>query len=261
MRGETLQELIAWTPPYQQYIMDKGLLLPQTKMIMFGKFQTWKSMIVIHTAFCIATGKEWFGFKTIQSTCYTIQVEIPKPQFRSRVIKYATGNQITTDNIYFSTEHYIKLDRAFGCAELEKEIQRTHPQVVIIDPIYKVVSGRMTDEYDMRQFMDRMDELMSKYKFALLLIHHDRKQILSDGVAVSYGAEDMFGTSIFIDWCDTSIRTATTSVDGDIVLTFEKVRHAEEELKPMVIHVNRKDLTFVRKSGGKATFGEVEDVS
>lgn len=246
MKADSLQELITWKPPYQSYIIDHGLLLPQTKMIIFGKMQTWKSMLSIHTGFSLALGRPWFGFKTIKAVTYILQIEVPKAQFRERVLKYTLGNQVTSQDIYFSTEHYIKLDRGYGVNELEKELQRINPQVLIVDPLFKVVTGRITDEYDMRQFMDRMDLLMAKYRFALILIHHDRKHQIYEGEAISFGAEDMFGTSIFIDWCDTSVRTSTTSRDGEVILTFEKARHADEELKPITIQIDRSNLTFKR---------------
>lgn len=250
MKGLTLNELIAWTPPYQQYIISGGLLLPQTKLILWGKFETWKSMLSIHTSFTIANGKDWFGFRTYKSPVYLLQVEVPQALFRERAMKYALGNQITSDMVHFCSEPYIKLDKGFGQAELEKELARCNPKVLIVDPVYKVVSGRMTDEYDMRQFMDRMDILMDKYKFALILIHHDRKQQLVEGQYISAGAEDMFGTSIFIDWCDTSIRSQTTSIDGEIILTFEKARYSERELKPITVQVDRSTLRFIRKLEG-----------
>jgi len=248
MRAFDLDELTRWKPPFQTYVMDKGLLLPQTKLILFGKYETWKSMLIIHTAFTIATGKDWFGFKTIPSPVYILQIEVPQAQFRTRVLKYVKGNDITSRNIYFASEHYVKLDRGFGYAELEKELSRTQAQILMIDPLYKLVSGRITDEYDMRQFMDRMDNLIDKYKLSLIMVHHDRKHIISDGVAMDYGAEDMFGTSIFIDWCDTSIRT-TKVRDDEVILSFEKVRHAEQELKPFTIHIDRSNLVFTRKGG------------
>lgn len=247
MKAMSLNDLMAWTPPHQSWVISHGLLIPQGKMIIFGKFQTWKSMLSIHLAFTIATGKDWFGFKTYRSPVYLLQVEVPQTQFRNRVVKYVTGNQITTEDVWFATEHYIKLDKGFGLSELEKELSRTQPKVLIVDPIYKIVSGRMTDEYDMRQFMDRMDLLMEKYKFALILIHHDRKMQLVEGQYVSAGAEDMFGTSIFIDWTDSSIRAQTTSKDGEVILTFEKARHADEELKPITIQIDRSNLTFQKK--------------
>lgn len=247
MKALDLNELMNWKPPFQKYVIDKGLLLPQTKLILFGKYETWKSMLTIHTAFCIATGKDWFGFATSKSPVYILQIEVPQAELQKRVIKYVQGNSITSQDIFFASEHYFKLDRGYGYAELEKELSRTQAQILILDPLYKLVSGRMTDEYDMRIFMDKMDELIHKFKLSLIMVHHDRKHQIINGELVSFGAEDMFGTSIFIDWCDTSIKTTLGSIDGDVTLSFEKARHAEDELKPIQIHINRSNLTFHRK--------------
>jgi len=244
VKAETLQELLAWQPPKITYIIDKGILVPQTKLIIFGRWQTWKSMIAMHTGFCLATGRPWFGYNTVQTTNYSLQIEIPKPEYQKRVAKYCYGNGISSDNIFFRTEYYIKLDQGYGLDDLTKEIEEAKPQVVIIDPIFKIVSGRLTDEYDMRKFMDRMDALMGTYKFALILIHHDRKPQIVGG-EIYQSASDIFGTSVFIDWCDTAIRTMEGGVDGEVIMQFEKVRHAEEEqIKPMTIRIDRRNLTF-----------------
>ena len=72
----------------------------------------------------------------------------------------------------------------------------------------------------------------------LLNYYFRSKHQLFEGQIIDMGAEDMFGTSIFIDWCDTSIRTTTTNEDKtDVVMTFEKARHADEEIKPINIKV------------------------
>lgn len=241
-----MQELLNWQPPKVTYIIDKGILVPQTKMILFGRFETWKSMIAMHTSFCLATGKPWFGFTTLPTTCYTLQIEIPKAQYQKRVAKYCKGNNTYPNNIFFRTEYYIKLDQGYGVNDLTKDIEQAMPQVIILDPVYKVVSGRLTDEYDTRKFLDRMDILMDKYKFALILIHHDRKPQVIGG-EIYQSAMDIFGSSIFIDWCDTAIRTIKGGVDGEVIMSFEKVRHAEEEeIKPITVKINRDNLTFKR---------------
>lgn len=249
MRGMTLQELVAWTPPFQKYVISSGILVPGTKMIIFGRFQTWKSMLSIHTAFTIANGLPWFGYKTTKTPTYYLQVEVPQTQLRERVLKYTIGNKVVADNVWLATEPYIKLDKGFGLAAIDGELSRTQAKLLIVDPIYKVVSGHMTDEWDMRQFMDRMDLLMDKYKFSLILIHHDRKHLIQDGVMISCGAEDMFGSSIFIDWVDTAVRSETNDNDGELILTFEKARHAQEELKPLTIQIDRATLRFNKKEG------------
>ena len=244
MKFDSLNELLAWKPPNIVPIMGGGLLLPQTKMIMYGRYKSWKSMIAMHTGMCIATGHSWFGFHVNQHNCLILQSEIPKAQYQKRANKYIEGNKIHTEHLWIASEPYIKLDKGFGYTELEKEIIRLHPGVVIIDPIYKVVSGRITDEYDMRQFTDRMDILIDKYHFSLILIHHDRKSQVYEGQAVNMGSQDMFGTSIFLDWCDTAIKIEPQATDAEVRMVPDVVRHAEEELKPFMVAVDRKTLRF-----------------
>jgi len=200
-------------------------------------------MLITHTAFAIATGQPWFGYKTTQSSIYILQTEIPKALYQRRTRKYIEGNKQYPDNIYFRTEHYIKLDKAYGGADIEKELQETHPQVLIIDPLYSVMSGKIVDEYDIRKLLDWANQIIDKYKVAIVIVHHDRKPMVVGG-AIYSSADDMFGSSILQDWCDTSIRTTSTNKDGEVILSFEKVRHAEEEIKSMKIQVVRSNLTF-----------------
>jgi RecA-family ATPase len=243
MKAKTIKELLAWQPPQQQYIIDKGIFLPQSKLILFGRWQTWKSMLVIHTAITLATGNPWFGYNTKQSSVYVLQTEIAEKELRTRIHKYVTNNQLYPDNVYLRTEHYIKLDKAYGGADVEKELKESIPQVLIIDPIYSVMSGKIVDEYDIRKLTDWINIIIDRYKVAVILVHHDRKPIVVGG-EIYTSADDMFGSSILLDWCDTSIRTTNTNKDGEVILSFEKVRHAEDELKPIRVRITRATLKF-----------------
>jgi len=246
MKALTLSELLNWKAPYQKYIIDKGILLPETRLFLFGKQESWKSNTVIHTSFCIATGIPWFGFKTVASPVYVLQVELSQTQLQTRVSKYVKGNNIYSDDIFFASERYIKLDKGFGFAALEAEIERTNAQVIILDPLFKLVSGRLSDEYDMGQFMDKLDNLIGKYRVSVILVHHTKKQQIIGGQLIETGTDDMYGTSFFMDWCDTAIRTSGDH-SGNITLTFEKTRLAEDELKPLHIWIDRNTLTFHNK--------------
>jgi len=251
MKADTLGELLAWTPPSIVPVIGGGLLLPETKMILYGRYKSWKSMIAMHTGMCIATGKKWFGFSTTRGNVLILQSEIPKAQYQKRASKYVAGNNINTDSLWIASEPYIKIDKGFGYTDLERDILRIHPLLVIIDPLYKVVSGRITDEYDMRQFTDRMDVLINKYHFSLILIHHDRKEQVFEGQAVNMGSQDMFGTSIFLDWCDTAIKIEPQETDAEVRLIPDILRHAEDDVKPFMVSIDRSTLRFSIKVDGQ----------
>jgi hypothetical protein len=243
MKGLTHDELVEWNPPVQPYIIEKNILVPGSKMFMFGKAGSWKSMLSLHTAYSISTGTNWFGYRTVKTPCYILQTEVPKLQLRDRVVKYSVGNQIKSNGVWLTYEPYIKLDKGFGISELDKELSRTGARLLIIDPIYKVVSGKLSDEWDMRQFMDRMDMEIGSKNLTLIILHHPRKTLLADGVAIDMGGEDMFG-SYFFNWCDTCIKVQTTDRDGEVDLIFEKLRHAYELVPNMTIQIDRPTLKF-----------------
>jgi len=255
LKGFTPQELIQWTPPLNPWIIDHDILLEQGTMMVYGREETWKSMLIgLDMAFKISTGQPWFGYHTKASPVYVFQTEIPQAPLRKRMIKYMTGNKTNTNQLWYSSELYMKIDKGWGYSELEKEIARTQPRVLIIDPIFSSMSGKLGDDYDVGLFLDRLDMLRSRYKLAVILIHHTRISEHSEGETFHYGADELFGSSRWNRWMDTIVfidKVEDNENTGLVTLNlvFEKSRHAEEKLKPMNIVVRRNDLTF-RKIGG-----------
>jgi len=66
---------------------------------------------------------------------------------------------------------------------------------LVVDALYKVVSGHLVDEYDMRQFVDQMDILIKQFGIAIIIVHHPRKQQLYEGQIIDMGGEDSLGPS------------------------------------------------------------------
>jgi len=245
MRGLTSAELRLWQPPIQPYIIDGGILVPETKMVLFGKYATWKSMVTIHTAYTVANGKSWFGYKTNAASTYIVQSEIPQFQNKERVTKYITGNELDSPYVWHAWEPYTKLDKGFGLAELEKELERTKAKLLIIDPLYKFISGRLSDEYDIRQLLDRLDMLIPKYHITIIVVHHPRKSILVEGVEIDMGGDDIYGAYLQ-NWADTILKI-TSKMDAEITLHFSKTRHAQVETpKDFNVKIDRDRLVFSR---------------
>lgn len=252
MKGLTLNELMAWKPPYQQYVISNDILLTQGTMGIYGAEGTWKSMLALDLTFRIANGELWFGFKTFPTSVYSFQSEIPQRPLQKRAMKYALGNKLSGENFWFCTELYEKIDKGWGYTELEKEIVRTGAGVLIIDPIYNSVSAKLVDDYEVGLYLDRLNLLRSRNKIAIIQIHHDRQAEHGEGETYHYGTDEWFGSSRFKRWLDTIIYVQLISegdYTSDLRLTFEKTRHTETKLKPIDIQVRRSDLTFKRIGG------------
>ena len=249
IKPESLTDFLAWKAPYIKYLIGNGILIPQGKIILFGPYKSWKSMTAIDLAFKLSSGKPWLGFPTTLSSVLIIQIEIPKAAYQERVIKYTLGNHLNpASNLHFITTNYLKLDKGWGQQLLESWITTTQANVVIVDPMFKVVSGRLTDEYDVRQFTDRLDEVIGKHKVSMVIIHHEGKDLIVEGERYDRGADAAFGSAVLGWWCDSSIELRAKSEGSNIVtMSFPLLRLATDEIKPIEVEINRTNLVFTRR--------------
>lgn len=255
MTVDSLDELLEWKPPYQQEVISEGILLPETAMILFGGAKAWKSMLSLYTAYCISGGKKWFGFYTSKSVTFRYQVELPKAVEQKRVDKFIRGvgcNGSKPTNMYFKTAPRAKIDTGFGKQSLEKDIavvQARCPNqhlVLILDPAYLLITGHVSDDYDVRKLLDNLDELKAKYHISIILIHHSHKtRVDSAGNIIDLGSEEIMGSSYFNNWADTMVRVSMLNPhtgSNKVKLSFELSRHSQSVLPSFTIEWSRTNL-------------------
>lgn len=250
MKGLTFQELISWTPPYQPWIISENLLVAQGTMMVYSAEGSWKSMLIgINLAESIASGRQWLGFNVNAMPTFEIQTELPQAYLRERVMKYATGNATNPQQLWMATDLSWKMT-GYGFNDLEKEIARLLPRVLIIDNLSSTFTGKLGDDYDVGLYIDRLNILREKYKLAVILIHHQRKsQADEEGKHAHQGTEDLFGSSRWLRWLDSIVYMNVVSDDEytglvHLHLEFEKYRHAPEKIKARDVIAKRADLTF-----------------
>ena len=253
MSIDSIQQLLDWHPPRQNPIIADGILLPETRLMVFGQAKSWKSILALHTAFCLATGSHWFGFETTKVTVLKYQAELPKAIDRDRVEKYAKGLNSYPPNIFFKTpSDRVKLDTTWGMSAINKDIEEVksrspgQPLVLILDPLYKLMAGHISDEYDAKKFQENIDDLKAKHSLSVVIIHHSRlSKTDSSGAIVDLGAEESMGSSYFNNWCDTMIRVKLLnphSGSDDIGISFELSRNAQVILHNFKVHWDRTNL-------------------
>jgi RecA-family ATPase len=248
---ENIHQLKAWQPPQVKSVIGEGILLPETRMVIFGPAKTWKSMLAMHTGFTLAMGLPWFGYLSTEVAVLLIQIELPKAVYRQRAVKYADRNAMYPEHLYFKTDYHLKVDTGFGLAALDRYIDKVKSLapgkhlVIIIDPLYKILTGHISDARDMQGLLDNIDNMRSKHSCSFIIIHHTRlSQITSTGI-VDLGAEEMMGSSYLNNWCDTAIKTKLLNPHtggNQIELSFELTRHAETILPRYHIDFSRETL-------------------
>lgn len=258
---ENIQQLLSWQPENRDSIIDGGILLPETRLMIFGQAKAWKSMLSLYTAFTIANGLNWFDYKTTKSVILKYQVELPKAIDRNRVAKFAKGVNSYPSNIFFKTpEDRIKLDTSWGLNSISKDIEelkRRCPDqhiVLILDPLYKLMAGHISDEYDVKKFQDNLDELKDKHHLSIIIIHHSRlTRVDSGGEVVDLGAEEIMGSSYWNNWCDTMIRVKLLNPftgSNEVAVSFSLYRNSETELQDFTVRWDRSNLqpTIIKRA-------------
>ena len=256
MTIDSEKQLLSWIPPYRpDAIIDEGILFPGTTMMLFGAAGTWKTMNTLHLAYCIGSGKDWFGFSTSPATVLSHQVELPKFLFKGRFVKYKLGNSASSPNIFFTTpSDDVLLDTSFGLGELTKNIEevqrRAHdpslPLVIILDPLMLYIAGHISDEYDVKKFQRNINSLRRKYNTTFIIIHHARlTRTDASGQVVDLGAEEIMGSSYWNNWLDTIVRLKVTNPfsGNDIVkMDFGKTRNAQNFIPGFTVKWHRSNL-------------------
>lgn len=241
MEPQTLGEFLNWQPNYPEAIIGKGVLYAGTKAIVYGKYKSLKSMLVQHMGLCMADGKPWLGFETPPGgvPVLYLQLEIPHALLQRRIRTMSRGKRKMQSEIVFWTEHFMKLDTPLGLQQLEREIQKYLPAVIIIDPIYKVLSGNILDAHSIQVLLDNMDKLIAKYGCSIVLVSHTRKPIKD--MDAGWGSDDLLGSVFFSAWADSIIMVERG--DGKLRVKFDVIRHSEEEIEPVLVAIDR-ELTF-----------------
>lgn len=224
-------------------IIDSGILPEESGMVIFGQPKTNKSMLALQTAFCIATGKPWLGYTTTKKKVIYIQGEI-SPYFLEQRIKAMQHNVGLVDpqSLAISTNFKLKIDTQQGIAQIKADVQRSGADVVILDPLYRLLSSQ--DERSIAIALDTCNELKSDNK-TVIVIHHARKAARST-TEIDFGGNELRGPLIE-QWADSILRLRGDVMQDERLLDFE-LRNATQRVDPIGLTWDRNLVWFTRNT-------------
>lgn len=230
--------------PELPYIIEKGIMPTGMKAILFGPPKRGKSIMLNQLALAVANGKEWLGFKTNPKVVLYMNFEIGHKSWQRRLTKLCHGAGVPLNHNLRLVSDLMgtRLDTPLGQAEMEKAVAIHKPQLVILDPFYKTISGSSADEECAMACTDFLDKLIIQYAISVIICHHVRKEKISHSGVVDLGSQEMMGGHLQ-RWADSIIRLLPVSEDR-VRLEFE-LRHAEEPLVPVNLLLDRKMAGFV----------------
>ena len=153
-----------------------GILRKGRKLMIVGASKTGKSMLLSELAIAIAEGTPWLGRLCAKGRVLYVNLEIPEDTFWNRIIDIyealglTAGSNLTVWNLRGYATQMDKLT-----PKLIRRARKINPEVVIIDPIYKVLTGDENSAEQMARFCNEFDKLCTQLGASTIYCHHHSK--------------------------------------------------------------------------------------
>ena len=156
----------------------KGVLRCGHKMLISGSSKAGKSFLLMELCICIAEGKRWLKFDCKKGRVLYVNLEIDPASCIMRFMKIyeALGlEQKHMDDIVIWNlrGHAVPLDKLVP--KLIRRVRDQHFDAIIIDPIYKVITGDENNASDMAAFCNQFDKICTETGCSAIYCHHHSK--------------------------------------------------------------------------------------
>ena len=156
----------------------EGILREGHKMLIAGPSKAGKSFALIQLCISIAEGKPWFGFDCTQGKVLYVNLELDRASclHRFKDVYEAIEQQPTNiGNISIWNLRGKSLPMDQLAPKLIRRAQKRNYKAIIIDPIYKVITGDENSADQMANFCNQFDKVCTELKCAVIYCHHHSK--------------------------------------------------------------------------------------
>ena len=227
VRNIAAMRQVVW--PDARPIVGNGLLLPRSRLLIAGKYKARKSFLAIQSGLEIAAGRPLLGvFETRAVNVLYVNAEISEQSFVvERVLPMADTYSEAEERFFEAFTNYkLKLLPEHKQAWLDA-IAASHAEVVIIDPLAEVAMGDENNKTSAQLAGDFLNALIDEAGVAVILIHHESKDLFYEGKRVDRGWDSMRGSSYWPGWLDAGIRVSRDPQKGTYHIAF-LTRHTKE---------------------------------
>ena len=156
----------------------KGVLRQGHKMLIAGPSKAGKSFALIEMSIAIAEGKNWLGWKCTQGHVLYVNLELDRPSalHRFRDVYQAMGlppQNISNIDIWNLRGKTVPMDKL--APKLIRRALKKNYIAVIIDPIYKVLTGDENSADQMAHFTNQFDKVATELGSSVIYCHHHSK--------------------------------------------------------------------------------------
>ncbi len=165
-------------PPPKPPELIRGILRRGHKMLIAGPSKAGKSFLLMELAIAIAEGGTWLGFPCVQGKVLYVNLEIDPASCIDRFIRIYDRLGVALPHrenitVWNLRGHALPLDKLVPI--LVRRMKDEQFAAVIIDPIYKVITGDENNASDMGAFCNQFDKICTEMGAAAIYCHHHSK--------------------------------------------------------------------------------------
>jgi regulatory protein RepA len=174
---EPLVDVWSNLPPLAPPLID-GVLRQGHKMLVSGPSKAGKSFLLIEMCIAIAEGQRWLVWDCTQGRVLYVNLELDRASclHRFRDVYAAMGlppNNLANIDIWNLRGKAVPMDRL--APKLIRRSLKKRYSAVVIDPIYKVITGDENAADKMAHFCNQFDRVCHELKAAVIYCHHHSK--------------------------------------------------------------------------------------
>ena len=172
--ADTWADPPALAPPLIDNVLRQG-----HKMLLAGPSKAGKSFALIELCISIAEGRPWFGrFGCAQGKVLYINLELDRASCLHRFRDVYTALDLAPDhvsNIDLWNLRGVSVPMDKLAPKLIRRAQRKNYIAVVLDPIYKVITGDENSADQMAKFCNQFDLVFRELGCAVIYCHHHSK--------------------------------------------------------------------------------------
>jgi AAA domain len=245
----TVGALAALPSADELYIIGDGILTVGGKLLLYAKSGAGKTTLLDFLAGPLSTGRPFLGRYPVDRPLrvLVVQGELSLPEMASHA-QQLVGAGFDSDNLMFVRMTKLKLPE--GEDYLRRIIARYRPDVLCLDPWYRLFAGESSDKPEqVGSVFDVCDRLLDEgLILAAVVVHHANVTGLRTA-----------GSWVFEGWPSTILRLEKVPGTTHRKLTFEKIRAPSSTLDGHEVRIalGEQGYLLVEAEEGTTTAGSI----
>ena len=167
-----------FSPPKLADPLIDGILRKGHKMLISGPSKSGKSFALIELCIAIAEGMKWLGHQCAKGRVMYVNLELDRASCINRFREVYDALGIAPENIGSIMIWNLRgtapsLDKLVP--KLIRRCDKMDYAAIVIDPIYKVITGDENSASDMAQFVNQFDKIANALGSSIIYAHHHSK--------------------------------------------------------------------------------------